>query len=81
MRLLVFVTLMSGAACFMGIYSYLADANGWTIVWRVIATLMVLQVVYFFLLVTVSFLSPPDQKSAGQSRSARTNALTKTQKH
>ncbi|MDX8350611.1 hypothetical protein SLH49_21690 [Cognatiyoonia sp. IB215446] len=81
MRLLVFVCFMGVAAVLIGVSSYLAGVGGWTIVWRVIATIVVLQVVYFLLLMLVSFLSPPKPTPAKDAPKPRVNPLTKTQKH
>lgn len=81
MRLLVFVIFMVVAAAFIGVASYMAGAGAWTITWRVVATLIVLQVVYFLLLLLVSFLSPPKPTSAKDDQKPRVNPLAKTQKH
>ena len=81
MRLLVFVIFIGVAAVVIGVASYMAGANAWTITWRVVATLVVLQIAYFLLLVLVSILLPPKPGPSGEDQKDRVNPLAKAQKH
>ncbi len=79
MRLLVFICFMLVAAAVMAVFSYMAGASLGIIALRVIAVLVVLQAVYFLLLLFVAMLPSPKPKRASADRRATTDPLAETQ--
>ncbi|MFG5381476.1 hypothetical protein ACEWPN_09875 [Yoonia sp. R2-816] len=72
MRLLVFVVFAAVAAIAIAIHSYFAGVGVAGIALRVFAVLVVLQIVYFLLLVVTSLFSPSKHQSTGKGDLAGT---------
>ena len=79
MRLQVFIGFMVCSAVAMVVFSYLTGASIGVIVLRAVAVLVVLQVVYFILLVLMSRLSAPRPTSSEPNNAAEIEPRIETQ--